>query len=167
MDEDFRFVRIMRDVDDVLQREVIKPRCLQIAVSRARQTFPPVDAGAPATSLLVFAGTVVFGDNERDELAEVEETETILGRHTDRTTAVRLRDPNAPRGPQRIAGSGACVAQASLNNTRGEDSFGIKVECAAVRVNGDDAYLLANVGANHEGELARMGYQATILEGAP
>jgi len=163
MEEDFTFVRIMRDVDDVLRREVITPRALQIAVRDARQTFPPSQSNRLSAHLLIFTGTVVFGDDERDELNEVEEAEGILGNLANRTAAVRLRDPNGHHGPDRVTGSASFVAEASINNTN-FDRYGIRVECAAVRANSDDAYLLSNVGANLEGELARMVYQANILE---
>jgi hypothetical protein len=163
MDEDFRFVRIMRDADDVMQREVKTPRAIQIQVRDARQTFPGSKDAQPSTHALICTGTVVFGDDERDELNEVEETESILGRLSDRTVAVRLRDPNSGRGPGRMGGSAAFVGEASINNTT-NDSYGIKIENAAIRANSDDAYLLSNVGANEEGELARMSYQATLLE---
>jgi hypothetical protein len=162
-DEEFRFVRIMRDVDDVLRREVITPRALQIAVREARQTFRPPEDTQASTHLLIFTGTVVFGDDERDELNEVEQAEGILGNLTDRTSAVRLRDPNSMSGPDRVVGSASFVGEASMNNTS-NDSYGIKVENAAVRTNSDDVYLLSNVGSNREGELARMAYQATVLE---
>jgi hypothetical protein len=159
VEEAFGFNPIARNVDDVLRRQVVGPRALQITVSGARQTFPPPTEERVSTEFLIFAGTVVFGDDENDEQAEVEEVNS----RTDWTATVKLRDPNSSGGADRVAGSASFVAEASIANDT-KDSFGIKVECGAVRANSDDVYLLSNVGANIFGELARMAYQATVLE---
>src|SRR4051812_46150366 len=97
---DFQFKALYRDVDDPQKIQVATPRTLEIVVNDAHEVFPhAADNSVLANRLLIFAGTIRFGQDRDEDIDEdrsnefSEETEVDEGEL--RTVQLKLRDPNA------------------------------------------------------------------------
>jgi flagellin-like hook-associated protein FlgL len=174
---DFGFKPLLRDVDEATQLQVSHPysRMLEIDVSDSRQISPgvEVDSGA-ANKLLIFAGTIRFGQDAASGGDEIEDPANEINEETEvddgerRTVQLELKDPNRPRDI--LTGSAAIASPGNIylsGNHSGidvlPDAFGVNTANAAVKEVDGDLWLFSDVVAELGSQMNRMAYQVNTL----
>jgi hypothetical protein len=170
---DFQFKALYRDVDDPQKIQVATPRTLEIVVNDAREVFPHVaDNSVLANRLLIFAGTIRFGQDRDEDIDEdrsnefSEETEVDEGEL--RTVQLKLRDPNAQDDHLTGSASVASLGNIYLAGHHGgidvlTDVFGVNVANALAQNVADDIWLFSDVVAELGSQMNRMAYQVNAL----
>jgi hypothetical protein len=170
------------DVDDSLGLEASRPATLQILVSDARQIFPaPSDV---VQSVLLFGGTARFsqdggaGEDLTNEPGEEKEVDGDTDGGGPRTLKLALEvTPSLPDNPPAMVGSASFAALGNIGlTTLGTDinpaAFGVAANSALTLLTGvpnssgdptNDAWFFADVSAEKNSQLNRLGYQAAAL----